>query len=125
MRGPARLLIAMALAAATGCSRAPAADPFNPVPGGRADRGADIIRNRDCGTCHRIPGIAGAEGLVAAPLTLMARRMYIAGRVPNDPEALIRWLLAPQEIDPQTAMPDFDLSEQQARDVAAYLYTLR
>jgi putative membrane protein len=116
----AALLALVAAAAACGDARADAI-----VPGGDAARGADVIRARDCGTCHRIPGIRGADGLVAAPLTLMARRMYIAGRVPNEPEAMVRWILSPQEIDPRTAMPDFGLTEQQARDVAAYLYTLR
>jgi cytochrome c1 len=32
---------------------------------------------------------------------------------------------SPEVIDPQTAMPNPQLTEQQARDVAAYLYTLR
>ena len=119
------LLVTALLLGAAGCSTDAGSDAFNPVGGGNADRGAEVIRDRDCGTCHRIPGIRGADGLVAAPLTAMARRMYIAGRVMNEPEVMIRWLLAPQDIDPRTAMPDFGLTEQQARDVAAYLYPLR
>jgi cytochrome c1 len=49
----------------------------------------------------------------------------IAGVVANTPADLIAWLRNPQAVIPGNAMPDMDLSEQQARDVAAYLYTLR
>lgn len=95
------------------------------VPGGDIERGASVIRDADCGTCHVIPGIRGAEGLVGPPLNWMARRTYIAGRVPNQPENMVRWIRDPNQVDPLTAMPNLDLTEQQARDVAAYLYTLR
>ena len=95
------------------------------VPGGDPARGAEVIRARECGTCHVIPGIRGAEGHVAAPLTQMGRRTYIAGFLMNEPDAMVRWIRDPQTLDPATAMPDLGLSEQQARDAAAYLYTLR
>ena len=95
------------------------------VPGGDPNRGADVIRARECGTCHVIPGIRGAEGHAAAPLTQMGRRTYIAGFLMNEPEAMVKWIMDPQTLDPQTAMPDLGLSDQQARDAAAYLYTLR
>ena len=95
------------------------------VPGGDAERGAQVIRSFDCGSCHTIPGIRGANGLVGPPLTMMARRTYIAGRLPNQPEAMVRWVMAPRSVDELTAMPAVGLDEQQARDVAAYLYTLR
>lgn len=91
---------------------------------GDARRGAEIVRDRGCGTCHRIPGIRGAQGLVGPPLDFMARRSYIAGRVPNDPAQMIRWVQAPEDVDPETAMPNLGLNAEQARDVAAYMYTL-
>lgn len=34
------------------------------------------------------------------------------------------WLRDPQSVVPNNAMPDLGLNEQQARDIAAYLYTL-
>jgi cytochrome c len=95
------------------------------VPGGDTARGALVIRSFDCGSCHVIPGIRGANGLVGPPLTMMGRRAYIAGRLPNEPDAMVRWVLAPHAVDELTAMPNVGLDEQQARDVAAYLYTLR
>jgi cytochrome c1 len=95
------------------------------VPGGNARVGARLIESFRCGACHMIPGIKGADGLVGPPLTLFARRSYVGGEAPNTPPNLIRWIQDPQSIEPGTAMPDLGLNEQQARDVAAYLYTLR
>jgi len=93
--------------------------------GGDPHRGAAIIRSVGCAACHTVPGIRGANGLVAPPLDFFSRRAYIAGRVANNPPNLIRWIEDPRQIDPETVMPRLGLSEQQARDVAAYLYTLR
>jgi cytochrome c1 len=38
---------------------------------------------------------------------------------------LITWLRDPQAIVPGNAMPNMGLQDQQARDIAAYLYTLQ
>jgi cytochrome c len=93
--------------------------------GGRAENGAAVIERRNCGVCHTIPGVRNARGVVAAPLFWFSRRTFIAGEVPNTPANLIQWVREPQLIEPRTAMPALGLSEQEARDVAAYLYTLR
>ena len=91
---------------------------------GDIDNGARLIHANGCGTCHMIPGIDGARGLVGPPLDHMSRRRIIAGMLENTPANLIVWLRDPQEVVPGNAMPDVGLSEDQARDVAAYLYTL-
>lgn len=93
--------------------------------GGHAERGVHVIAIKGCGSCHTIPGIREARGLVGPPLTLFSRRSFIAGELPNTPENLVRWVRGPQTVEPKTAMPNLGLSEQEARDVAAYLYTLR
>jgi cytochrome c1 len=72
-----------------------------------------------------IPGIEGADGLVGPPLIHFGSRVYIAGEVTNTPEHLLAWIEAPQAIEPGTAMPNLGVSEAEARDIAAYLYTLR
>lgn len=95
------------------------------VSGGNAERGADVIEQYGCGSCHTIPGVRNAKGLVGPPLLWWSRRTFIAGELPNTPENLVRWVRSPQSVEPQTAMPTLGLSDQQARDVAAYLYTLR
>lgn len=93
--------------------------------GGDAHRGAALINQYRCGACHYIPGIHDARGMVGPPLMFFAQRTFIAGEVPNSPENLVRWIRSPKSIESGTAMPDLGLSEQEARDVAAYLYTLR
>lgn len=95
------------------------------VEGGDARRGAEVIGQYGCGSCHTIPGVRDATGLVGPPLLWWSRRTYIAGELPNTPENLVHWIRSPQSVEPHTAMPTLGLSDQQARDAAAYLYTLR
>ena len=95
------------------------------VAGGDPGRGKLIIRGSGCMACHVIPGIAGAQGLVGPPLDHFASRAYVGGVVPNRPQNLVAWILDPPAIDPMTAMPATGVSESEARDTAAYLYTLR
>jgi cytochrome c1 len=45
--------------------------------------------------------------------------------VANTPANLVAWLVNPAGIDPLTAMPASGVNEAEARDIAAYLYTLR
>jgi cytochrome c2 len=92
---------------------------------GDPDQGKQLIRDTGCGSCHTIPGVRGANGLVGPPLISWSRRTYIAGELPNTPENLVRWLRNPQSIEPRTAMPVLGLNDPQARAIAAYLYTLR
>lgn len=87
-------------------------------------RGGRAIEQYACATCHAIPGIVGAQAPVGPPLDRYARRALVAGMLPNTPENLVRWLRAPQTLNPRTAMPDLGLSERDARDIAAYLGTL-
>jgi cytochrome c1 len=71
-----------------------------------------------------IPGVAAAEGRVGPPLTDLVDRTFIAGRLRNEPSALVRWIRDPRAVDPNTAMPDLGVTDGDARDIAAYLYTL-
>jgi cytochrome c2 len=93
--------------------------------GGNAQAGMVDLRKYGCSGCHTIPGIEGAQGLVGPPLNQFADRVYIAGRLPNTPDNLMLWIQKPQQVVPNNAMPDMGISEQDSRDIAAYLYTLR
>lgn len=119
--GVAAMLVAASLLA--GCSGGPSA----PVRSGVGDArwGAILITRSGCGSCHAIPGIQNADGMVGPPLTGFARRTIVAGILPNTPPMLVRWIRYPQEVAPGNAMPDGGLSDAQAHDIAAYLYTLR
>jgi putative membrane protein len=89
------------------------------------DRGRAAIKRYGCGSCHNIPGITGAQGLVGPPLGEIASRVYIAGVLPNEPANMVRWLENPPGVDDKTAMPNMGVTPRDARDIAAYLYTLR
>ena len=91
---------------------------------GDAEAGKRAINQYLCATCHRIPGIVGAAKHVGPPLDGIATRKYIAGVLPNTPENMIRWLRHPRRIDPLSAMPDLNVTDKDARDMAAYLSTL-
>jgi cytochrome c2 len=95
------------------------------VPAGNFERGRVLLREKSCGACHTIPGVRGAVGAVGPRLDRMQKQMYIAGVLANTPENLIHWITNPREADPRTAMPDLDISDQDARDIAAYLYRIR
>ena len=95
------------------------------ITGGRADRGKETIQRYGCGACHRIPGISGADSVVGPSLERIASRAYIAGRQINEPDAMIAWIRDPQHLRSPTAMPTLGVTEQESRDIAAYLYTLR
>ena len=67
----------------------------------------------------------GSRSLVGPPLAGIASRLYIAGVLPNSPENMERWIRNPPAVDSLTVMPDFGVTEQDARDITTYLYTLR
>jgi cytochrome c oxidase assembly factor CtaG/cytochrome c2 len=89
------------------------------------DRGQLAVKKYGCGSCHTIPGINGARGMVGPPLGQIASRVYIGGVLPNEPDNMIRWIENPPGVDPKTAMPNMGVTTRDARDIAAYLYTLR
>lgn len=92
---------------------------------GDPKHGAVVIQQAQCGACHEIPGILQADGLVGPPLASFGRRTVIAGLLPNTPDNLVLWLRRPQSVVPGNAMPDTGLTDPQARDVAAYLDSLK
>jgi len=95
------------------------------ITGGEPERGRQELSEHGCGTCHEIPGVVGATGTVGPSLAKIAERSYLAGRLTNDPAHMMEWIQHPRAVDPETAMPDLGVDWSDARDMAAYLYTLR
>lgn len=95
------------------------------APSGDPERGRLLLRQFGCGDCHTIPGVAAAKGTVGPPLAEIASRVYLGGVLANTPENMARFIRAPQEVAPRTVMPDLQVGEAHARDMVAYLYTLR
>ncbi|MET0508337.1 MAG: c-type cytochrome [Burkholderiaceae bacterium] len=88
-------------------------------------RGRTALHQFACNACHVIPGVTGSDVHVGPPLAGMARRQLIAGAVPNAADRMIQWIVDPQSIDPETAMPAMEVPQSDAADMAAYLATLR
>ncbi len=130
MRAPGRALpVPLLVAVVTGCIvMAGACRPSAPavmVAGGNPARGRVALAGFGCGSCHEIHGVQSAHGRVGPPLDGLATRSFIAGQVPNTADNLVRWIRDPQAIEPGTAMPNLQVGVHTARDMAAYLYTLR
>jgi putative membrane protein len=126
-RGVATATTAIALALlmfTSGCNTKDEQQAINLTSGDIA-RGKDRIYAHGCASCHTIPGVRGADGLVGPPLVHIANRPYLGGVVRNTPNNMMRWIANAPAVDPQTAMPNLKLDEKDARDIAAYLYTLR
>ena len=92
--------------------RPPAADPraarrhCAPTAAARAIASADRGGERRCGAS------AGD----------MQRRVYIARGLPNTHDNMVRFIRAPQEMAPGTAMPDMRVSAADAAAMTAFLH---
>ena len=93
-----------------------------PVDKGNPLRGRLALQQHACTTCHHIPGVVGSLSHVGPPLDGVMARKYLAGRLPNSRENMVRWIRDPRSVSPQTLMPDLGVGEQAARDMAAYLF---
>lgn len=123
MRRLAALAVVAVAALGAACGGTPNTPPPQ-VPDGIPTRGEAAIQDYGCGACHTIPGIREADGMVGPPLIEWSQRGLIAGNLQNNGSNLIRWIMNPQEVEPGTAMPDLGVTEEDARDIAAYLFTL-
>ncbi|XLZ71316.1 c-type cytochrome [Massilia sp. SR12] len=108
----------------------PVAPPVRAESVGASDSGTDSgnrVRGRlaltqyACQSCHQIPGVTGPQTFVGPNLDGLGRRAFIAGKLPRSEANLIRWIMAPQDVKPGSAMPQLGVSERDARDMAFYL----
>jgi cytochrome c len=118
-----RLLPLVFLALA--CAREPAAPAHTPAPAGDAAKGKDAILRYGCTSCHVIPGIEGPRGMVGPPLDHWTTRKVLGKSTPNTHANVVQWIRSPQSMDPENTMPNLDVSEGDAHDIAAYLETLK
>jgi cytochrome c len=118
LRRTACAFVSVALLAA--CSGKP---KEKQVPGGDAKLGKELVTQYQCGACHKIPDVRGADGKVGPSLEGFGKLSYIANGIPNQPDKLTAWLIDPPAMKPGTAMPAMGLTEQEARHMAAFLYT--
>lgn len=89
------------------------------------ERGRRAMYQHACLGCHEVPGLTQSPVHIGPSLDGMARRQRIAGVLDNTPDNMAQWLLHTQRIKPNSAMPTMDMTEPTARDMAAFLESLR
>jgi cytochrome c len=94
-------------------------------PPGDREGGRLLLRQFGCGQCHRIPGVADAQGESGPPLARVGERVYLGGVLPNSPTNMAQWIRDPRRFDPRTQMPALGVTDGQARDMVAYLWQAR
>lgn len=110
------------IVAVAGCKAPPDEQRFLPMAD--ASKGKQVIERVGCAACHTIDGIGWPKGRAAPELRGFAGRALIAGRAPNRPDVLARFVRNAPAVVPGTTMPPMPLTEQESREVAAYLYEL-
>lgn len=101
------------------------AERASPSPNAGAEGGEAFLRH-GCGACHRIDGTE-AQGAIGPDLSHVGSRLSIgAGILPNDEQALARFIAEPDKVKPGVGMPGFGmLPPDEIRLLAAYLRGLR
>ncbi|MBC7983578.1 MAG: c-type cytochrome [Candidatus Obscuribacterales bacterium] len=118
-----RYILLTVCAVISACARGPIYEPH--IENGDARNGQRVLQQYECGVCHSIPGVRSARGQVGPSLAAYRRNVYVAGKYPNTPEYLIAWIMDAPALAPHTAMPAMGVTAGEARDIAAYLYTLK
>jgi cytochrome c len=95
------------------------------VPASVPERGRMLVQEYGCVGCHTIPRVPNANGKVGPRLDRFDDRVYIAGVIPNSGQNLAYWIQHPQKVSPESAMPNLNVTEQDARDIASFLYSLQ
>ena len=99
---------------------------LTPAPNvaGDPERGRQLFLATGCGGCHSLRGLPTASGVAGPNLTNVVLRPTLAGSaIPMTPDNLTAWLLDPSSLEPSTPMPAVGLMPEQARDIAAFLYS--
>ena len=127
-----RLLFAL-IAAAMACRRAevpstqtapPAPPPATAAPS--PERGRQFAAQYGCNVCHVVPGVQGPQGALAPSLAGIASRpLFSNGKVETNADNLAKFIENPAAMNPQSSMPPLSVPTADARDIAAYLETLK
>ncbi len=124
MKHPITMFALVSVLALSACSDETAKRSMS-FANGDPDRGKTALTSYGCVACHTIPGVRGSNSLMAPPLIGISQRSYLAGMLENTPANLRSWIQHPRKVNPHTAMPEQGVTDQDASDMVAYLYTAR
>lgn len=92
--------------------------------------GRTLIEQNGCGACHHFSGVTtlnasppSGAGLASPAIALAPDLRYVRDRY--TPASLVAWLRDPKSVKPDALMPTFGFSRAAARDIAAYLLTVK
>jgi len=95
-----------------------------PEPEGAAAEGKALYTRSACVGCHAIRGVSA--GALGPDLTHFgSRARFGAGLWPNTGEHVVAWLKDPPALKPGSKMPSLNLSDAEAKALAAYLASLK
>jgi len=106
-------------------------DAATVLKGADAARGRELIDVKGCGLCHRLGGAAPLR-VSLLPTGVVPEDMPRAIRLAPDlrftrdrwrASMLVRWLVDPVKVKPDTPMPSMGLRDDEAKAIAAYLLT--
>lgn len=98
----------------------PSLDP-NAAAAQSVARGREAAIRHGCGACHAMRGVAWPRGSAGPSLEEFGRGALIAGRLPNRPDTLARFVRDAPSLSPGSAMPAIAMSDRDAADIAAWL----
>ncbi len=110
-------------AAFSGCDGPPDRTPT--VGDADRDNGRRLVMEKGCTACHAFPDVRWPRGGLGPSLENFGYQGLIAGQLPNQPGVLMRFIRDAPALLPATAMPAIPMSDQEARDVTAYLLKLK
>jgi len=130
------IVAALVLLSTAGCaatpvpSRAPtesaAVAPLRAAPGvpGDPNAGRTLFATKGCAGCHTLQHVPTANGAVGPNLTNVVLRPTLGGdRIENTAENMARWIMDPPGMKSGATMPNLGLNQQEARDIAAFLFS--
>ena len=110
-------------ASLVGCDGPP--DRTSKLGDANTTNGRLLVVSKGCVACHTFPDVNWPRGGLGPSLQNFGRQGLIAGRLPNQPGVLMQFVRNAPVLVPGTAMPAILMTDQEARDVTAYLLTLK
>ena len=115
--------LVLACASLVACDGPPDRTPM--LGDASAANGLRLVAVKGCVACHTFPDVKWPRGGLGPSLEDFGRQGLIAGRLPNQPGVLMQFVRDAPALVPGTAMPTIPMTDQEARDVTAYLLSLK
>lgn len=113
-------------APAAGTQMSAMTTPAGAAPAGAPKTAEQLFQEKGCFACHVIPGVPTAVGKIGPSLqALMSRATIAAGKLPNTPENLRKWIKNPRAVKADTVMAPLPMTDQELDAIVAFLVKLK